>query len=202
MIPKDRLGRRMVGVTLALAALVLAVSPAVAFGAPGGDRPNGHGHVPHRGQGPGQQQAGSAHGIVQSVAPRAVVLKELDGSTVSVPVAPSTRVFVNGARAALGAVEPGFVASASWRTGRPASELQTFDPSASIAVVQSVSASAVVVTDSGGSTITIHVAPRTRVLVDGKPAPLSAVAPGDELVAGPGGPGGRPASELRFLRPG
>src|SRR3954467_4736325 len=42
-------------------------------------------------------QAGAAQGIVQSVGPFAVVLRQLDGTTVTVPVARRiTRVFVDG----------------------------------------------------------------------------------------------------------
>lgn len=188
----------------AVAALLLAAPPAGVAAAsphtgpaktkpdqkPGGKAPKAHGAAAH--------QAGTAHGIVQSVGAEAVVVRELDGSTVSIPVAASTRVFVDGRRASLRDVGPGFVASASWKAAKAAAELQSFDPSASVAVVQSVSAHAVVVTDGAGSTITIRVTPKTRVLVDGKPTSIGAVEAGDSLVMN----GGKPASELRFLRPG
>ena len=58
-------------------------------------------------------KAGAGEGIVQSVSAGTVVLRELDGSTVSVPVGSSTHVFVDGKRAKLGDVKPGFIASAS-----------------------------------------------------------------------------------------
>ena len=51
-------------------------------------------------------------GIVQSVGPSAVVLRALDGTDVTVPVGPATRVRLNGRAAALAAVSPGLVAEA------------------------------------------------------------------------------------------
>jgi hypothetical protein len=185
----------------AVAALVLALAPATALAAhgdPGKGKPDaGQAH----GQPASAQPAGSANGIVQSVSARAVVVRELDGSTVTVPVAGSTRIFVDGGHASLADVGPGFVASASWKAGRAAAELEAFAPSASVAVVQSVSDRAVVVSQAGGSTTTIRVTPRTRVLLDGRPVPLRTVQAGDTLVLAAGA-GAKPAAELRFLRPG
>lgn len=51
-------------------------------------------------------------GVVQSVGPSAVVLRALDGTDVTVPVGPGTRVRLNGRAAALAAVSPGLVAEA------------------------------------------------------------------------------------------
>jgi hypothetical protein len=185
----------------AVAALVLALAPAAAadHGGPAKGKPD---TKPAHGQPAAPQQAGSANGIVQSASARAVVVRQLDGSTVSVPVAPSTRVFVDGGRASLADVGAGYVATASWKAGKPAAELQAFAPSASVAVVQSVSDRAVVVSQAGGGTLTIHLTPRTRVLLDGRPVALRTVQAGDTLVLAAAGPGAKPASELRFLRPG
>src|SRR5438128_565818 len=69
-------------------------------------------------------KAGTREGIVQSVSAKAIVLRELDGRTVTIPVAPSTQVFVDGKRATLHAVKAGFVASVAWKTSRPARVLQ------------------------------------------------------------------------------
>jgi hypothetical protein len=73
--------------------------------------------------------ARQARGIVQSISTKAVVLKQLDGSTLIVALDAKTRVFVNGKRASLADVEPGFAAVATWQPGRPAQVLRTFDPS-------------------------------------------------------------------------
>jgi hypothetical protein len=139
---------------------------------------------------------------VQSVAANAVVVRELDGSALTVPVSSSTRVFVDGRRASVADVEPGFVASASWAEGKAAAELQVFDASASVTVVKSVSARAVEVEDAAGTTATIRVTPKTRVFVDGAPAQLRTVAAGYTLVVEGRQPPRKPPTELRFLRPG
>jgi hypothetical protein len=151
--------------------------------------------------------ARSGQGIVQSVSARAVVLKELDGSTVSVPVDAKTRVLVDGKPASLRSVKPGFVAAAKWKAGKAARELQAFDlsgqNSAGVAVVESVSADAIVVQEARGSTVTIPVDAKTRVFIDGKAASLRDVKPGYSVVTNvKGSKGNKPASELRFLRPG
>jgi hypothetical protein len=144
----------------------------------------------------------TARGVVQSVSARAVVLKELDGSSVSVPVDATTRVFVDGKPASLGAVKPGFLVVAKWVVGKVAQELQAFDLNApGFAVVESVSAHAVVVKEFRGSTVTIPVNAKTRVFVDGKPASLRDVKRGYYIVV-KGSKGNKPARELRFLRPG
>jgi hypothetical protein len=65
-------------------------------------------------------------GIVQSISPRAIVVKQLDGSTRTVPVDARTRVLVDGRRATFLDVKPGFTAFAVWRSGRPAQEVRTF----------------------------------------------------------------------------
>src|SRR4029453_13859480 len=72
-------------------------------------------------------KAGTRQGIVQSVLPKAIVLRELDGGTVWVLVGPSTRVFVDGKRATLHDIRRGFVATATWTAGKPARVLQAFN---------------------------------------------------------------------------
>jgi hypothetical protein len=152
-------------------------------------------------KGPPARRGGTGQGIVLSVSARAVVLKELDGSTVSVPVDAKTRVLVDGKPASLRAVKPGFVVFAKWTAGKATQELQALN-AADVAVVESVSADAVVVQEARGSTVTIPVDAKTRVFVDGKPASLRAVKPGYYTVVSnvKGSRGNKPASELRFLR--
>ena len=160
---------------------------------------------PAKASGPAAHGPQSAQGVVQSVAPNAVVLKELDGSVVSVPVDAKTRILVNGKPAPLGGVDPGFVVTANWTGGSPADELQAIDSSppatADLEVVQSVSSSAVVVS-SDGSTVTIRVDSRSHVFVNGKPGTLRDVKPGYTLDTGTAGPTAHKVSELHFLRPG
>jgi hypothetical protein len=145
-------------------------------------------------------------GLVQSVASAAVVLRALDGSTFSVPVASQTRVLVDGRLAPLSEVKPGFVALVKWEGGGAAQQVAAFDLSATsgerLATVQEVSKTSVMVTGASGGTVTIHANVRTRVFVNGKLSTLGSVKGGYTLVTGAGtSKGGRPAAELRFLSP-
>jgi hypothetical protein len=145
-------------------------------------------------------------GVVQSVATDQVVVKELDGSTVTVPVDDATRVLVDGRLGSLQAVKPGFVAVVTWKPGKAAQELQAFDLSAKsgerLATVKSVSSTKVVVTGANGGSVTIHANVRTRVFLDGKPAALRSIGAGFTLVTTAATVNhGKPALELRFLSP-
>jgi len=151
-------------------------------------------------------KAGTREGIVQSVSAKAIVLRELDGRTVSIPVALSTHVFVDGKKAALRDVKAGFVASAAWKAGRPASVLQAFDllgqHAVTVGVVDSVSTSVLVVKESDGTKLSVPFNARTGVLVDGKPASIAAVKRGYTVVIPwTNSKSNKPVHELRFLRP-
>jgi hypothetical protein len=75
---------------------------------------------------PGSSQ--SAQGVVQSVSPSAVVVKQLDGKTITVPVDRKSQVFVNNKTAHWADVRPGFVLAASWKAGKPATTLRFVRP--------------------------------------------------------------------------
>jgi hypothetical protein len=189
---------------LAAAALVPSFAEAAAFAKPPQAGPQGKA-PPARDN--GKAKAGAGEGIVQSVSADAVVLRELDGSTVSVPVVSSTQVFVDGQRASLREIKAGFVASGEWKAGRSAQVLRAFDPSGKnavrVGVVESVSSGVLVVTGTTGTTMSIPVNAKTHVLLDGKPATLAAVKTGYTVViSAKDSKGDKPAHELRFLRPG
>ena len=204
--------RAIVAVTIVVAALPLA-GPSVARAAtrakplqtgPPSKTPPAHGAA--------QVKAGRGEGIVQSVSANAIVLRELDGSTVSISVASSTHVFVDGKRASLHDVKAGFVASAAWKAGGSARVLQAFDLSGphavTVGLVDSVSSGVVVVTKTsatsgaGGTTLSIPVNAKTHVFVNGKPATLAAVKAGYTVViAATAHKGNKPAHELLFLQP-
>jgi hypothetical protein len=155
--------------------------------------------------GHGAPTSGSANGIAQSIGAASIVLTELDGSTVSIAVTRSTRVFVDGIHASLGEVKPGFVVSATWLAGK-AKLIEAFNLASpggvEVGVVASISTKAIVAKPNGGGSVTIRVGPHTRVLLDGDPATLGAVKAGDTVVYSPGRKGNAPATVLRFLRPG
>jgi hypothetical protein len=202
------------------AAAVSIVSAAVAFAGPSfagaatfakPAQPGAPGKTPPA-HGATSVKAGRGEGIVQSVSANAIVLRELDGSTVSISVASSTHVFVNGKRASLRDVKAGFIASGAWKAGGSARVLQAFDLSSqhavSVGVVDSVSSGVLVVTKTsgtsgtGGTTVSIPVNAKTRIFVDGKPATLAAVKTGYTVViAAADQKGTKPAHELLFLQP-
>jgi hypothetical protein len=193
--------------------VIVAVSVALAAGAPAGAAPpngspssNGHTQTnsakPPQSHGPQQTD----QGVVQSVSATEVVLKALDGSSVTVPVDGSTRVLVDGKVGTLQAVKPGFVAVATWKPGKAAQALQAFDLSPKsgerLATVKSVSSTRVVVNGANGGTVTIHANVRTHVFLDGRPSSLRSIQAGDTLVVtGTTANHGKPAVELRFLSP-
>jgi len=156
-------------------------------------------------------KAGRGEGIVQSVGANAIVLRELDGSTVSVAIVSSTHVFVDGKRASLRDVKAGYVAAAAWKAGGAARVLQAFDLSGrhafGVGVVDSISNGVLVATQTvtsggAGTTVSISVNAKTRVFVDGKLAALPAVKDGYTVVFdAKDSKGGKPAHELYFLRP-
>ena len=74
-------------------------------------------------------------GIVQSVAPAAIVLRALDGTEVTVAVGPETRVRLNGRAATLAMVRRGFVAEAVSSGSGPALVIRAFGRAAEEAVV-------------------------------------------------------------------
>jgi hypothetical protein len=144
-------------------------------------------------------------GIVQTVYARGLIVTELDGRMVRVPVVARTRVFVDGVRASLADVEPGFVATFTGR-GKAVRVLRAVDPSperrSGNAIVVSVSPNEVAVS-RGTATISILVDARTRVFVDGTRATLADVSPGDIVAAGAGARAARrPVAVLRVRRPG
>jgi hypothetical protein len=191
-------------VLLAAVALALAATPAwAAPGGAGAKEPKGAKLNAAR-LGPVR----GGNGIVQSIRPHAVVVRQLDGRVLRVPVGPRTTVFVDGVRSSLDQVKPGFVVTFAVRAGRAALEVRARSipapsPVSTVTVVQSVTADAVVVTRPNGSTVTIAVGARTNVLLNGAPVTIADVRPGDVLVKiGGAGSGKKPARVLQVRRPG
>jgi ABC-type transport system substrate-binding protein len=71
----------------------------------------------------------SVQGVVQSISSSTVLVKQLDGSAVIVPIDRTTQIFVNGKSAHTSDVKRGYVLIASFQTGRPAGVLRFVRPS-------------------------------------------------------------------------
>jgi hypothetical protein len=193
-------GTRGIALVLALLALALAAAAAPAWGASGDAQAKPNKSKTAR---PGPVRTGS--GIVQAVRPHAVVVRQLDGRVLVVPVAPRTVVIVNGGRSSLGAVQPGFVVSFVVRGGKVVQLNVTggVPEGPKPGTVQSVSADAVVVATQSGGALTIAVGGRTQVFLNNSPVAITDIVAGDRLVKVKGDASGpKPPRVLRFRRPG
>ncbi|HEY4346222.1 MAG TPA: hypothetical protein VGM80_01435 [Gaiellaceae bacterium] len=66
----------------------------------------------------------TAQGVVQTVTPAVVVIKQLDGKAVSVPYDKKTHFFLDRKPTRVGEVKAGFVLVAAWTAGKPATTLR------------------------------------------------------------------------------
>jgi hypothetical protein len=120
-------------------------------------------------------------GVVQSVSQTQIVLRELDGSSVSLAVGPDTRILLNGLPAQLGDIEPGFVAAVTHNGARPARVIRAFGRAAPIVdrgVVVSASSGQLVIRRLAGGLLTVRLTATTRIRLNGGPATTSDIRPG------------------------
>ena len=71
----------------------------------------------------------SVQGVVQSLNGSAVVVRQLDGSTVTVGINRSTRITIDGRPGKITDVKPGFVLVTTVKAGQPASTIRLLRPS-------------------------------------------------------------------------
>jgi hypothetical protein len=120
-------------------------------------------------------------GVVQSIGSDQIVLRSLDGSVASFAVSTRTRVKVNGVRASLHDIAPGFVARVVHDGGAPAVLVQAFGATTTLTdrgVVTALTKSAVTLRTPGGGTMTVPLDGSTRFRFLG--------VPGRRLLARPG----------------
>jgi hypothetical protein len=121
-------------------------------------------------------------GVVQSIAPTQIVLRELDGSMVTLAVDASTRVVLNGAPARLRDVKPGFVAAVVHDGSQPARVIRAFGRVGLVVdrgVVVSRGAGLLTIQRADGSQLTVRLTPATVVRWrNGTPARRAAIRPG------------------------
>ena len=119
-------------------------------------------------------------GIVQSVSPGQVVLRALDGSTITITIGPRTRVFLNGDPVSVTAIQPGYVAGALHDGNRPAVYVRAVGKAPLVVdkgVIASVSSTSITLRTLTGI-VTIAVGPSTSVQLSGKPATIADLRPG------------------------
>jgi hypothetical protein len=119
-------------------------------------------------------------GIVQSVSSNQLVLRALDGSTITITVGPKTKVSLNDAAAPLSAIQPGYVVGALHDGSRPAVYVRAVGRAVLVVdkgVIVSVS-STLLVLRTGAGPVTITVGPSTSVQLNGRSASLADLRPG------------------------
>jgi hypothetical protein len=119
-------------------------------------------------------------GVVQSVTDRTIIIRALDGSSMSFVVGGAARVLLNGARVPLLTIRPGFVAEVTHRGMGRAFRIRAFGRVAEVerGVVRSLSRQGLLLEREGAGELTIPVTSRTRVRMGGVPVGRWAVRPG------------------------
>jgi len=141
-------------------------------------------------------------GIVQSVSPLQLVLRSLDGSTLVFQIRPRTVILVNGQPATVSALQAGFAATVVHDAQGRAYEIRAIgqkraERQIDKGVVVSVSPGLLVLKQADGSVVSIQLGPRTVVTLDGLPARITDLRPGD--LAAALHYGSAPAREVRAL---
>jgi len=111
-------------------------------------------------------------GIVQAVAPTAVILRALDGTEVSVALGPATRYRLNGRSAPVSAIRPGFVAEVVRDGEGAALVLRAFGGGTLLqsGVLERKRLGVLIVQRTAGGTARIGLTPRTGIWVNGRRA--------------------------------
>jgi hypothetical protein len=128
---------------------------------------------------------GADRGVVQSVDSTQIVLRKLDGSIATFAVSPGTPVRLNGARAALTDIRPGFVARVVYDRQARAVLIEAFGAAASTiterGVVTAVTRSTITLRTAAGACVTLAVDVSTHFRFHGAPARRQLVRPGAQV---------------------
>jgi hypothetical protein len=117
-------------------------------------------------------------GVVQTVSPTGLVLRELDGSLVTITLDPGTRVRVNGSPSSIDVVRPGFVAAAIHAGDAPATLIRAFGRVAVTtdrAIVVSLVDRRLTIRTASGQSLVVRITARTKIRVRGLPATVAAL---------------------------
>jgi hypothetical protein len=120
-------------------------------------------------------------GIVQSVSASQIVLRELDGSVVSIGVDADTQVFLNGRPAALTDIQPGFVALVAHNGDDAALTIRALgqvQPAVDSGAIVSRTGVVLRIRTADGTTMSFRLTARTKIRWHGLPARVAALRPG------------------------
>jgi hypothetical protein len=150
-------------------------------------------------KGPGGGPRRLERGIVQFAGGGSIVLRELDGSVVTIAVVPQTLIVVNKQPSTLAEIQVGFVAEVLHFGNGPAVGIKAVGlarQQRDRGAVQSVGPASFVLVTAAGP-VTVSVGPTTLILLNGRPVALADLKPGDLVVAVHHG--SSPATEVRAL---
>jgi hypothetical protein len=156
---------------------------------------------------PGVAGAGTSalqldRGIVQSISETQIELRALDGAVLSLTIGPATRFRLNGARATLAQIKPGFVAEVLHRGARPAVVVRAFGTVPILVdrgVVTSLTQTAITLRTDAGTTSTIPLDAATRFRRLGRPVARAAARAGARVaVRHPDGTAAKLVTVLRL----
>jgi hypothetical protein len=138
---------------------------------------------------------GADRGVVQSVDATHIVLRPLDGSTVTFDITPRTRVRLNGRNAPVAALGPGLVAEVTADRKHRAIVIRAFGtPAVAQAIdrgtVTGVTRTSVTIAVDGGGSVTVPLDGKTKVRGAGSLGRRKAIRPGAVVAVThlPGGP--------------
>jgi len=120
-------------------------------------------------------------GVVQSVSPSHIVLRELDGGVLTISVGPRTHVFLNGRPAALTDIQPGFVAAVTRKGDEPALAIRAFgrvQATVDRGVIVSRVGRVLTIQTDDGATMSFRLTVRTKIRWRGLPVRLAALRAG------------------------
>ena len=132
----------------------------------------------------GPREKGSERGVVQQVDSSQIVLRALDGGVVTFSVSPGTVVRLNGTRAAITDIRPGFVARVVHDAAARALVIEAFGAPAVTTdrgTVAAIAKHAITLRLGSGSTITFVLDANTRFRFHGAPSRRQLAKPGAQV---------------------
>ncbi len=115
-------------------------------------------------------------GVVQAVSDTAIVLRGLDGSSLTFPLGPRTEIRLNGSPATIASLRPGLVAAVTHNGNRPARIVRAFGTVKIVerGIVEAISNVEIVVRRDDGTLVGIALGPATTWRKFGQPAKRAA----------------------------
>jgi hypothetical protein len=142
-------------------------------------------------------------GVVQSITSTQIVLRGLDGGTLSFTIGPRTQVLLNGVASSTSAIQPGFSAAVTHTAAGRAVLIRAFGKPRAVkqidkGVIVSVAPTLLVLRQVDGTKVSVSVGPQTSVILDDVFATLAELRPG--YLAAVLHYGAQPAREVRALK--